>query len=276
MANDYDIETGSRIIDDSTEAFIEKVASMEGVYVEEIIKQIERLHTKREGGISNDKHNRRIVNTLLRAVNRAGKKAGYNKLVSEFLTNFNRLRDWQYWFHSTQNGLDIQKPLLTEAKNIVAQQTINRLTGQGLRAEFVQPLRNELRKAINQGGSLVDLIRTLEAQLESNDERQGAWRRYVTQVARDSLGQADGYAQEVVRTTFDLNAIRYVGSLVRDSRPQCRRWVRKDTILYTELDEEIRWAYRNGSGMIRPTTPSNFLENRGGYNCRHTAIPVRE
>jgi hypothetical protein len=27
--------------------------------------------------------------------------------------------------------------------------------------------------------------------------------------------------------------------------------------------------------MIAGTTPANFLQNRGGYNCRHVAIPVQ-
>jgi len=26
--------------------------------------------------------------------------------------------------------------------------------------------------------------------------------------------------------------------------------------------------------MIPNTTPQNFMINRGGYNCRHSAIPV--
>jgi hypothetical protein len=31
----------------------------------------------------------------------------------------------------------------------------------------------------------------------------------------------------------------------------------------------------NGTGFIPETTPENFCQNRGGYNCRHTCYPVR-
>jgi len=52
------------------------------------------------------------------------------------------------------------------------------------------------------------------------------------------------------------------------------RWADKGHILFSELEEEIRWAENNGSGMIEGTTPDNFAELRGGYNCRHFAVPV--
>jgi hypothetical protein len=35
------------------------------------------------------------------------------------------------------------------------------------------------------------------------------------------------------------------------------------------------WADANGTGMIPNTTPENFCQNRGGFNCRHIAYPVR-
>jgi len=41
------------------------------------------------------------------------------------------------------------------------------------------------------------------------------------------------------------------------------------------LQQEINWAFQNGQGMIPETNPDNFIINRGGYNCRHEAIPVR-
>jgi aminopeptidase N len=41
------------------------------------------------------------------------------------------------------------------------------------------------------------------------------------------------------------------------------------------LQDEIDWADNNGTGMIPDTTPENFCQNRGGFNCRHIAYPVR-
>jgi hypothetical protein len=84
--------------------------------------------------------------------------------------------------------------------------------------------------------------------------------------------------------------VRYVGGLLKDSRGQCTHWVRdlKGFIAWDKLDEEIRLAYKNEKlkkvddgihrwgGMIKGTTKENFVVRRGGWNCTHTAIPVRK
>jgi hypothetical protein len=62
---------------------------------------------------------------------------------------------------------------------------------------------------------------------------------------------------------------------------QCEEWVnfeengKKGLILFEQLEEQILFAENEGTGMIPNTTPENFCQNRGGYNCRHIAYPVR-
>jgi hypothetical protein len=72
-----------------------------------------------------------------------------------------------------------------------------------------------------------------------------------------------------------LPYFHYVNSLIRDSRPQCVRWVGMEYLERAKLQSEIDWAFNNGSGMVKSTNPSNFATYRGGYRCRHLAIAVR-
>ena len=78
-----------------------------------------------------------------------------------------------------------------------------------------------------------------------------------------------------------MDGILYVGSLVKDSRPQCKRWVnykehgQTGLLAVKDLNREIAWAYANGKGMIPGTTTETFRQFRGGFNCRHEAYPVR-
>jgi hypothetical protein len=46
-------------------------------------------------------------------------------------------------------------------------------------------------------------------------------------------------------------------------------------LLFEDLEQEIAWAENNGTGMIPNTTPENFCQNRGGFNCRHICYPIR-
>jgi len=63
--------------------------------------------------------------------------------------------------------------------------------------------------------------------------------------------------------------------LIEDSRKQCVRWVGKEILLFSDLQSEIEWAFNNGTGMNKSTTPDTFAIYRGGYNCRHEAIPTK-
>jgi hypothetical protein len=81
---------------------------------------------------------------------------------------------------------------------------------------------------------------------------------------------------KVVMDEYELPFIRYVGNIIQDSRWQCRRWVEMEYIPVTQLTAEVRRAFRQGSGMIPGTTKDTFIINCGGYNCLHTAFPVRE
>jgi hypothetical protein len=42
-----------------------------------------------------------------------------------------------------------------------------------------------------------------------------------------------------------------------------------------DLPDEIAWMNANGTGAIPGTSPETFSIYRGGYNCRHSAIPFK-
>jgi hypothetical protein len=49
-----------------------------------------------------------------------------------------------------------------------------------------------------------------------------------------------------------------------------------EVLPFEDLQKEINWAFANGRGMNDATTPETFALYRGGYNCRHMAIPFRQ
>ena len=103
--------------------------------------------------------------------------------------------------------------------------------------------------------------------------KMGQLERWSGQITRDALSQYDGAVNDMVREEYNLNAFRYIGSLVTDSRPQCIRWVQKKVLRYDELTKEL--ADPRNRGQIPGTNKDNFGTYKGGYNCRHQAIPFR-
>jgi hypothetical protein len=231
-----------------------------------------------EGGkILFDDKNTAIVNEIDAVIQNALQGSNYPTQVKEFLRSFETIKQFNFDAQKSVNDISEKElsDLIDPIQKANVEQTLNGLTGTGVSTNFIQPVREGIYKNIVAGTTISDLETYLTNYIISNPERMSGLKRYVTQVSRDSLNQFDGQVNSHIAETFGLDAFRYVGSLIEDSRPQCVRWVGKNVLLASELQKEINWAYDNGTGMIPGTTPNNFAVFRGGYNCRHSAIPFK-
>jgi len=209
------------------------------------------------------------------------KKSGYEGQVRDFIATYTPLSDAIRAIHAELSDLEILKSFTNPFQQNAIKQVTDGMVGAGLDTALVNPIQQILFVSINQGSSLTDTIKSITDILVTNEKRQGVLKRQALQVSRDALGQYEGVVNEAVRSKYKLDAFLYIGSLVKDSRKQCEEWAtttkhgKKGLLLFSELEDEIQWAENNGTGMIPGTTPENFAQNRGGYNCRHTAYPVR-
>lgn len=201
----------------------------------------------------------------------------YPEKVKRYMAVFPDVTDLNIDIHNRVNGLTINQleELLSPLQRQNVQITLNGLTGAGIATEFIDPLKIGIYKNVVSGASVTDMENYLREFIISNKDRLGKFQRYVSQIARDALFQYDGVVNSLISDNISANAYYYVGGLVKDSRPQCVRWDAKGYLLKSELAREISWAYSSGSGMIPGTNPDNFTVYRGGYNCRHTAIPFK-
>lgn len=261
------------IIDDGTKRFLDEIEKLESVFGRELLNEVRKLDTK-GGKIANNAANKKTVAALRKKIADILSKIGYNKAVNALIANFDKLDAANQKEHGKRK-LKVDKSLLNPVQQIAVQNTVNSLLGAGLDQNLMQPVIEQLNKNVVLGSDLQQVIGELEQTILTNPQRKGIFVSYATQIGRDTLGQYQGLVNQKISNEYGLNALEYVGSLVKDSRKQCERWVEKGTILLSDLQDEINWAYNNGSGMIPGTTPDNFMQNRGGYNCRHVAIPVR-
>jgi hypothetical protein len=276
MANGpgMNIASGSSIINNGTSQLNRSVAGIESVFISEFRKELKTLDTKSGGVLSNSKRNNKLLTEMRKRIRKILGRVKYFDFVQEFLFDFDKLQNYQQFINKRENDITLKKSFLNPYKKWATDKVLFDLQKQGLDAKLIQPIKDELRKSINLGGNFVDMINNIENKLRTTTTL-GLLRSTVFQASRDSLGQFNGIVNQAVKEAFDLNATRYVGNVIADTRPQCIRWVEMKVIMDDELQSEINWANRNGKGFIPDTTVDNFLQNRGGYNCRHTAIPVR-
>jgi hypothetical protein len=275
-----DFNKPERINDKALEILQKRFDKVEPKFVKQVVDWISKFRTT-SGNLVRSKENLARLGSFKTALNRFLEKAGYNTMVAGFLENFDEIGANTQLAQQELNGLEITKSFLNPFKRYAVNNVVAAMQGQGLNTNLINPIKNELLIAVNQGSSLTDVVTSIAGQLTTSEARQGVLKRISLQASRDALLQYDGIVNEAVRKSYKLDALLYVGSLVKDSRAQCERWVREDKngkiglILFEDLQNEIDWADDNGTGMIPDTTPENFCQNRGGYNCRHIAYPVR-
>ena len=230
-----------------------------------------------DGKISFDETNTELTNEINQVITKSIQSSTYPKDVQSYLRDFNEVKKFNSDIHKSVNDLSTQElnDLINPIQKQTVEQTLNGLTGAGVNTNFIDPLKEGMFKNIVAGSSKSDLEQYLSNYILTDPERLGQFKKYVGQVSRDALNQFDGQVNSRIAEEFELDAFQYVGSLIDDSRPQCQRWVRKGVLLKEELPGLISSAYNNGTGMIPGTNSENFAVFRGGYNCRHSAIPFK-
>lgn len=270
------IDKKDAAINTAESQLLEQLGPTEKLIFAEIKKLIDKFNVS-GGKIDFNDENIVLVNTINKTIVDAIQKSKMPGTIRQYLRDFDTIKEFNVDVHSKLNGLSTKEleDLINPIQKQMVQQTLDGLTGAGVDANFIEPVKNGIYKNIVGGATRSDLENFLNAYVVGTPELNGLYSRYVKQVSRDALGQFDGQINAKIADEFGLDAFRYVGSIIDDSRPQCVRWVGKRILEKSEMESQIAWANNNGSGMIPGTTPENFLVYRGGYNCRHRAIPFK-
>lgn len=281
------IEAQNRII-----TSLSSLASDEDKQLYELlIKIIESKLTIKSGKIVFDDRSYIMLGEIIRDTIKKYKASDYTPEVNKVLRSFSDITETTLNVNALFN--DESKLSDISFKN-EKQFIINELSDRlGSAQSFEYNIMGEIRQLISRSlitqGSLSDLKDTLKRTIISTQGKPGIIGRYVNQLTTDSVMQYTGIVNNKIKEELSLNAVRYVGSIIDTSRPQCIRWINKGGIFLQErnpdqmyLKEEIKWAKKNGSGYGKPgksyyldLTEENFLIYRGGYACRHEAIAFR-
>lgn len=280
MAKNTDklISSGERIMISAEDKFKSTVLIAEKLLLAEI-EQLFGVVDVSGGKLQSNEKTTEFLASLEARIYRALNKSGYNDGVTKFLKNFDAVKLNNIDLQEVLNGEIILPSALNQITRLETQTTINKLLGSGISRDFIVPIQQSLYRNIILGADVNDAKKTIQDYILTNDGADSKLLKYTTQVARDSINQYDGAIQKTIANELDLSDYLYAGSLILDSRGQCRYWVEKTRLKGDELKDEINAALNGStlggykcSGMIPETSVDTFSVYRGGYNCRHRAI----
>lgn len=265
-----------KLMDTVDEVFLDEIKQTQNA----ILRRVNGLLSKFDvvdGRLVANETNNMLLAKLRKDIRKIVKNSSYQTKIDAYLRNFDTITELTEDIMLEGNGISMSKvnvnPLKREAIDNVVKGLIEPAA---IDAGFEKPIRQALFNAVVLGQGVQETKKLLSNLIAGTSTKNGQLQRYVGQISRDAINRYDGQVNALVAKEYGLNAYRYVGSLVKDSRAQCVRWVGKRVLPIDTLESEIEWAHNNGSGMVDGTTPENFSIFRGGWNCRHAAIPFRQ
>lgn len=268
-------------VDRSLEGRILKAKSIEKATTKALNKWLLELPTAIDGDVRIIVSDETVSNILASARKEiqkslAGKE--FEELSKSLISDFDGIVANVEQVHLEINGFKIPRGFKEMVISPIRKQAVSEVAGflseSAIQANMIEPLTRTLLESVQFGYSITDAQNLIAERMDFG--------KYVGQIARDSFFQFDGTVNNLIAQKYGLDGYFYVGSIVEDSRGQCKRWTEIKRIPKDAIQEEVSWAKRKGeykgrkkSGMISETSDKNFNIYRGGYNCRHRAIPVR-
>ncbi len=148
---------------------------------------------------------------------------------------------------------------------------------------FADVVRENIETAISSNAGFRETVRQLQTIVTGDEEIDGKLLQYNKQIAHDTFAIADRNYTSAVSEELEAEWFFYSGSEIETTRPFCAErhnqyYYYKEIELWGEgrktpplrlPDSSGAWA-----GQIPGTNSSTIYSYAGGYNCRHSIIPV--
>lgn len=218
----------------------------------------------------------------------------YKEEVKAFAESFNKVTELQNAYWKQLESTFKPKALLREIRNISISDTVNKLMGSGINANLVDPVSDILRTNITAGGSYRALTDQLRQSL-TDTNTPGLLSKYAKTTTTDALNTYSAQYAQIVSSDLGFEWYKYSNTDIVTTRPFCDAMTDRPFFHVSEIPQLLRaegltYVNKKGQrisvpiyqrtglphGMKDGTDASNFLINRGGWNCGHQCRPISE
>jgi len=275
----------AQIIRNADSQFSEQMKRVEDRLVKTIKQKLSQFEMANGKLSTRSKTNTELLARMQSITKRALNESKYYDYVKNYLGNFDKIADLNQKAAQIIVGQTIKPSTVNAFKKIEIDRIAKNLVKpDGVQANIVDDIQRLLFKHVTTGISYEDASVEIVNLVQGVNGKQGLVERYSSQIARDSINRYNGTINNVLAAEFELDGFRYVGSLIETSREACnylvegsgpmQQFMRDGAYRISDLPEIIE-KLKNLSGWNPETTPTNFFELRGGFNCRHEAIPIK-
>jgi hypothetical protein len=159
-----------------------------------------------------------------------------------------------------------QRSLMNQAKATA----IDLLTNEGYKSRIDQTFRIPLNAAIQSGANLRETQRAMRKIIQGDKDNDGRILANVKTYAGTTFATAERALTNSIFKDLNWKWFRYVGGEIDTTRDFCEERNGK----YFHRNSIAEWADEDWNGQIEGTNSENIFVFLGGWNCRHSLIPV--
>jgi hypothetical protein len=269
-------------LDSVPDDFINSLSGAEKEFFFALVKLLSQLDVK-DGLILQTDKNFRILADVSAKMKDVLLDTDYTKSVDKFIKQF----DTQAILNNTYFGKAFQDSVIPDvAKKILdikKETTVNLLLGDNLDSEFINAVKSQVEIAITSKASLSETIDALQTLVTGNSEVDGKLSQYTKQIAYDAFAISDRAYTKAVSDSLGAEFFKYSGGTIKTSRAFC---IERHNKFYHKKEIEAWGSGQKTDGLALPDSDGNWageipgtnaqtiFSSAGGYNCRHSILPV--
>lgn len=263
----------------SAETFSGSMIRTQNRLYNRIIAVLKDLELDAEGYIKQSSSNRRILREAQNVFNELVQDPVYRGAVNSQISIIPKIDALNSkYFISVSKVFSPNRNFIRDLQKQVIRDISANLLNEGLMVNVRQPLHNILSQNVNSGGSFAGFTEQVRNFIRGNGSVDGRLLRYTRTYVADTLF---GYArtwQEAVTTDLALEFYLYAGGLTAKGKGSggSRDFCVERTGHYFHRKEIESWAEQSWAGKNPATTKSSIFTLAGGYNCKHSMIPVSD
>lgn len=235
----------------------------------DVIELLSELEIDSQGNILLNNTNLQLTAEVKEALKEILLQSDYISAVKKFASEFNtQARITNQIFRKSFDFVDegLAEQLINISKRNTADILINTIGDEA----FADAVSEQVELAVSNNASFKDTIKAIRDVVTGNDEIDGKLQQYAKQIAHDQFAIADRSYTSAVAEELGAEWFKYSGDTIESTREFCRERHNK-FYYYKEIEE---WADEDWQGKIDGTNEKTIYSTAGGYNCRHSIIPV--
>ena len=166
---------------------------------------------------------------------------------------------------------------------IAKRSAIDALVGAPIDKEFIKPIQGILENAVVNGATFGETLEAVNQFVDGNANSVSRLKKYAKQITNDSFSVADRSYTSVISEALDNDWFYYSGTELDSTRCFCQERV-GNYYHYKEIESwgdgknlgDCNVGGGEWAGMIVGTNSKTIYSYLGGYNCKHSLIPVSE